>query len=93
MRLQLSQDKSGKSAVFVNPERVDERDIFSAALKKLRATPAVSDLVCQEGPSADYVTGRVQSNSFTLIYDFDYGASVRVDNPESIKIIKGIFES
>mgnify|MGYP001071559217 CR=1 FL=1 len=93
MKLQLTSDSTGKCAVFVNPERIDERSIYEAALEKLKVASGVRLGESQTGPNADFTPGTIGGNRFTVFLDVDYGADVRADDPDVLDMVQRELEA
>lgn len=86
-------DNKPKNLYFTNYDRIDEEVLFQNILVKLKSSPEIEIGKKQTGPAEDLYGCKLSGSSFWLVYDIDYGTSIRVNDIETIRKLKEIFET
>jgi hypothetical protein len=76
MKMQLHTMKNGTTAVFVNPDDINERVFYDETLRILSAREDVTAVQEIMGPSEDVWIARLNGREFHVAYDLDYGAEI-----------------
>ncbi|HCT92997.1 MAG TPA: hypothetical protein DF613_16685 [Lachnospiraceae bacterium] len=73
---------------FTNHERIDEYELFSKVMDRIKQNPDIIVGERQSGPSEDIYNCFLKDKPFELIYDVDYGAGIYAENPDVISELK-----
>ncbi|MEG2123155.1 MAG: hypothetical protein RRZ63_04895 [Clostridium sp.] len=85
-------DGEPRKLEFTNYERVSELQLFNQVLKKLKDNPGIVIVEKQILPSQEIYYCSISGSKFILFYDINYGPSVYVDDPDSIKNLIEYFD-
>lgn len=77
---------------FTNYDRVEEEVLFQSVMDKLNLNPDIHVEKKQTGPSEDFYQCSISGLPFILLYDLDYGVSIKSESQLAIRKLKEYFE-